>query len=163
MTAGDGATAIGALTEIERAGRDVLREVRWLVTLLRDDDGSPGLAEVPELVAGARRSGLEVRLDVHGDLDAVDRDVGEAAYRLVQEALTNVLRHAPGATAAVAVVVTDELRVEVVDDGAAPPSGAAAGNGLRGMRERAAAVGGAVDAGPIGSADGWSVAGRLPL
>jgi signal transduction histidine kinase len=163
LAAGDDPAAVRALTEIERAGRDVLREVRWLVTLLRDDGDSPTLAEVPELVAAARRSGLEVRLDVHGDLDRVDRGVGEVGYRLVQEALTNVVRHAPGAAAAVTVDAAVELCIEVSDDGAAAPVDASEGNGLRGMRERVAALGGTVEAGPPVTGTGWRVLGRLPL
>jgi signal transduction histidine kinase len=165
VTAGEDRAAVRALAEIERAGRDVLREVRWLVTLLREDDGErPRLAEVPELVAGARRSGLDVRLDVHGDLGGVGRDVGEAGYRLVQEALTNVLRHAPGAAAAVVVEVAAELRIEVSDEGSAAAVDAAESNGLRGMRERVTALGGTVEAGPRRAAGvGWSVCARLPL
>jgi signal transduction histidine kinase len=161
VTAGDDPAAVRALAEIEQAGRDVLREVRWLVTLLRDDGERPRLAEVPQLVDGARRSGLDVRLDVQGALDAVDHDAGEAVYRLVQEALTNVLRHAPGATTSLTVAVTDEVRVEVDDDGGGGP--ADAGNGISGMRERVSALGGTVEVGPRADGTGWSVACRLPL
>jgi signal transduction histidine kinase len=160
--AGDDRAASQALTEIEAAGRSVLREVRWLVTLLRDDAERPRLGEVADLVVDARRCGFGVELDVSGDLEGVDGDVGEAAYRLVQEAFTNVVRHAPEASVVVTVVVAADLRVDVVADGAVSTA-ASVGNGIRGMQERATALGGAVDAGPRRDAPGWSVSCRLPL
>jgi signal transduction histidine kinase len=160
--AGDDPAAVQALTEIEDAGRAVLREVRWLVTLLRDDSDRPRLAEVSDLVAGARRCGVGVRLEIRGDLEVVDGDVGEAAYRLVQEALTNVVRYAPDADVDVTVVVDQDLRLEVIDDGAAPAA-PRVGAGIRGMQERATALGGAADVGPRTDAPGWAVSCRLPL
>jgi signal transduction histidine kinase len=160
--AGDDPAAVQALTEIEDAGRAVLREVRWLVTLLRDDSERPRLSEVPDLVAGARRCGIAVRLVTSGDLVGVDADVGEATYRLVQEALTNVVRYAPDADVDVTIVVADDLRLEVVDDGAAPAA-PGVGTGIRGMQERATALGGAADAGPRPDGPGWAVSCRLPL
>ena len=93
VAAGDGVAAIHALATIEDAGRNVLREVRWLVGLLRVDDARRGAADIVELVSAARRSGLDVEFDVDGVLTATGADSGEAAYRIVQEALTNVLRH----------------------------------------------------------------------
>jgi signal transduction histidine kinase len=159
--AGDDRAASEALNGIEAAGRAVLREVRWLVTLLRNDAERPRLAEVTDLVSDARRCGIGVQLDVSGELEGVDGDVGEAAYRLVQEALTNVVRHAPEASVVVTVVVSDDLRLDVVDDGAVSIA-ASTGNGIRGMQERVTALGGSVDAGPRRDAPGWSVSCRLP-
>jgi signal transduction histidine kinase len=159
--AGDDRAASQALTEIEDAGRAVLREVRWLVTLLRDDVERPRLAGVVDLVAHARRCGLAVQLSVSGDLEDVDDDVGEAAFRLVQEALTNIVRHAPEASVVVTVVVADDLRLDVDDDGAVSTA-PSIGNGIRGMQERVTALGGDIDAGPRRDAPGWSVSCRLP-
>jgi signal transduction histidine kinase len=125
------------------------------------------LADVAELAGNARRSGLEVVLSVSGDLESVPPVAGEAAYRIVQEALTNVLRHAGGGTAEVHVTVDDALDLRIIDHGETGADRAAAvtfveGNGVRGMRERAAAAGGTLQAGP--STDGgWSVRALLPL
>ena len=162
LAAGDDAAAIRALTGVEKAGQAVLREVRWMVSLLRDDDERPGLTEVPRLVEDARRAGLDVELALTGDLTDADADVAEVAYRVVQEAVTNVLRHSGGATAAVRVHVGDGVDVEVVDQGREQVPGFVEGNGLRGMRERVAGVSGAVDAGPVEGGTGWAVRAKLP-
>lgn len=166
MAVGAGALedATRALRDIEAAGRGVLREVRWLVTLLREDEQHPGLVEVVELVGNARRSGLHVALDVDGALDGVPSQVGEAAYRIVQEALTNVLRHSDRKEAVVSIRVADTLDLEILDESApvVPLSDVQEGNGLRGMRERAAAAGGVLTTGP-GPDGRWSVHAELPL
>jgi signal transduction histidine kinase len=156
--------ATRSLLDIEAAGRGVLQEVRWLVSLLREDEEHPELVDVPTLVGDARRSGLDVALDVHGDLDGVPANVGEAAYRIVQEALTNVLRHAERKEAVVSIKITDTLDLQVLDRSPAvgPPSEVQEGNGLRGMRERAAAAGGVLSTGRT-PAGGWSVHAELPL
>jgi signal transduction histidine kinase len=153
-----------ALRDIEAAGRGVLHEVRWLVSLLREEEEHPTLLHVPDLVGSARRSGLDIAFDVVGDLSRVPAGVGEAAYRIVQEALTNVLRHSPRKEALVSICVADALTLDILNRGEAvdPPSDVAEGNGLRGMRERAAAAGGMLSAGR--GADGrWSVHAELPL
>ncbi|QNN51805.1 sensor histidine kinase [Nocardioides mesophilus] len=157
----DDATA--SLRDIEAAGRSVLREVRWLVTLLREEEHH-GLRDLPDLVGNARRSGLDVTLEVDGDLGDVPAAAGEAAYRIVQEALTNVLRHAPGKEAEVAVRVADTLELEILDRGEAvgPASDVEEGNGLRGMRERAVSAGGVLSAGRT-STGRWAVHAELPL
>jgi signal transduction histidine kinase len=151
--------ATRALLDIEAARRGVLQEVRWLVTLLREEEHH-ALLDVPDLVGNARRSGL----DVDGDLSCVSAGVGEAAYRIVQEALTNVLRHAELKEAVVSIRVADALDLEILDRSqvVGPPSDVEEGNGLRGMRERAAAAGGVLSTGraPDG---GWSVHAELPL
>ena len=156
--------ATGSLLDIEAAGRGVLQEVRWLVTLLREDEEHPALLDVPNLVGNARRSGLDVALDVDGDLSGVPAGAGEAAYRVVQEALTNVLRHAERKEAVVSIRVAETLDLEILDRSRSvgPPLDAQEGNGLRGMRERAAAAGGVLSTGP--RPDGrWSVHLELPL
>ena len=156
--------ATRSLRDIEAAGRGVLQEVRWLVSLLREAEEHPTLLHVPDLVGSARRSGLDVALDVDGDLSCVPAGVGEAAYRIVQEALTNVLRHSPRKEALVSISVADALAIDIVDrgEGVDPPSGVEEGNGLTGMHERADAVGGMLSAGR--RADGrWAVHAELPL
>jgi len=154
------------LETIADTGREALTEMRGLLGVLRDDaaptDPQPGLADLPALVERLRDAGLAVEYDA-ADLPAVPPGVGLTAYRVVQEALTNVARHArPGAGARVRVDRdADALRVEVVDDGGAPTVGAVPGRGLTGMRERVEAVGGDLETGPI--ATGWRVSARMPL
>ncbi|MGH8895176.1 MAG: sensor histidine kinase, partial [Actinomycetes bacterium] len=154
--------ARSALATIEQASRDVLREVRWLVGLLRDEPRRPGLARIDDLADAARLAGLDVEARV-GPLPAgLRQPVEEAAYRIVQEALTNVVRHAHDARRVlIEVGGTDRVRVLVRDDGTRGEP-AAAGHGLTGMRERAAAVQGEVVAGPAPDGDGWSVVATLP-
>jgi signal transduction histidine kinase len=167
VAAGADDDATRSLTAIEAAGRGVLREVRWLVGLLRDDGEHPAIGEVVDLVGYARRCGLDVTISVDGDLGKVPADVGEAAYRIAQEALTNVLRHAGGGGADVVVRVHDDLYVCISNPWAGPATsgtdGLVEGNGIQGMRERAFAVGGSLQAGPAHSGPGWTVRARLPL
>jgi signal transduction histidine kinase len=216
-----------ALLVIEQAGGDAMRELRATLEVLRaDDDTGSGLDRLSILLDGARRAGLPVSLDVTGDPRNVPAPVGRAAYRIIQESLTNVRRHAgPEATASVRLGYHEgELSVRVDDDGpapsftaggtdpsdqanttgaaattntgaaattnqvnttsAAPLNGAAAGRaggetngvgpgvasgeatgagvGLRGMRERVAALGGSLEAGPA-DGGGFRVHARIPL
>jgi len=147
-----------ALVAIQRASADVLDELGALVGLLRDDDGAdrapaPGLAQVPDLVAATGPT-VDVTLEMAGAIDDVSRPVGAAAYRVVQEALTNVLRHsgARHATVSVAAAGGSDLAVEIRDDGS--PGATAApgtGTGLRGMRERVEATAGRFAAAPAPS------------
>ena len=159
-----------ALVAVERVGRDAVEEMQRLLGLLRADgqDAGPGTqlthARVDELVGQMRAAGLDVDLDVDGRLDDLAAGRALSAYRILQEAFTNVLRHAPGAHVTVSLQRTEaELRIEVVDDGGARPGlGPEGGNGLVGMRERAALYGGTIDAGPrLGG--GFAVTARLPL
>jgi signal transduction histidine kinase len=161
LGAGDTAGASRALAGVEEASRAVLRETRWLVSLLRVDHARHRLVDVPDLVEGARRAGLSVVLETSGDLEAVTDEVGEVAYRVVQEALTNIVRHAGGASASVDIGVSEQVELQVVDEGE-PVSSAADGNGLRGLRERAEALGGFVRAGPL-PVGGWAVRATLPV
>jgi signal transduction histidine kinase len=155
---GDAATAV---RDIETASRELLREVRWVVGLLREEAELPGLAEVDGLLDSARRSGLDLHVLRTGASDGVPVEVGHAAYRILQEALTNVLRHGEGQRADVALDVGAAVRLTVCNpsrDGVP----AEPGHGLVGMRERAAEVGGTVSTGP--EPDGtWVVRADLPL
>ncbi len=154
-----------ALAEIKAASREALRELRGALDVLRHGEAAPrapapGLADLDQLVATVAASGLDVRLDEEPGPDAVPPAVELAAYRIVQEALTNVSRHAHARTATVRVRYDHDVTVEVVDDGVGGP--APAGNGITGMRERAAALGGDVETGP-GPAGGFRVVAHLPI
>jgi signal transduction histidine kinase len=159
-----------ALARIESIGKDTLTELRGL---LRQNGPSPesasrrpqpGLNGIGELVASVRDAGVEVDLVSEGDVRTVPAGVGLSAYRIVQEALTNTMRHTPGAHARVALRYgPSELAVEVRDDGpGVPNSPSSEGRGIAGMRERAAAVGGTLVAEPCPEG-GFCVAARLPL
>lgn len=161
-----------ALVVIHQASGEVLDELAALLGLLRpgaDGDGAalaptPGPAQLPSLVESTRRSGLEVTLRVERDLSAVPQPVGVALYRIVQESLTNVIRHAgPGAKATVTVAddANGGLAVEIADDGTGADGTGGTGVGIVGMRERAEATGGALVTGarPHG---GWVVRGAWP-
>jgi signal transduction histidine kinase len=157
-----------ALGTIDAAGRTAMTEMRRLLGLLRDDDGEPGgrlpqprLAELPRLVDRVREAGLAVDLRVEGTLSAGAPGIELSAYRIVQEALTNTLRHAQATTAQVLVrQLPSGLEIEVTDDGCARQAGAA-GRGLLGMSERAAVLGGTLSHGPR-PGGGYRVAAWLP-
>lgn len=172
----DGAVATAAdcpdrstelMGQVSTTGRQALTEMRRLVGVLREHERSPqpGIAELDDLVAQVRAAGLHVTITgCPIDDGAWSPGVGLAVYRIVQEALTNTLKHAgPGANARVVVRSAPAgAEVEIVDDGAgrqAPPTGPG-GHGLAGIRERAAAYGGGVEAGPLPGA-GWRVHARL--
>jgi signal transduction histidine kinase len=157
--------AAHALEEAERLGRSCLDEVRHAVGLLRrpgDSDPAaplPGSLDVPALVERFRGAGALVDATVEGDLQALPGTVGLATYRILQEALTNAVKHAPSAPSTVRVAVArDAVRVRVESAGA-PRTGS--GLGLLGMRERAESLGGTCSAGPGGA--GWVVRAELPL
>ena len=150
-----------ALTAIKQTSKETLRELRTTLGILRTDGAAPtGLARLDDLVTKAGRSGLAIRAEL-AETGPLPPEVDLAAYRIVQEALTNVTRHA-GATAAVVRVRPDRdgVLVEVEDDGSGTPG--APGNGILGMRERARALGGSLTTGP-GPDGGWRVSARLPL
>jgi signal transduction histidine kinase len=150
------------------AARDALTEMRRLLGVLRSDAPAeeapqPRLADVPRLAEAARQAGAQVSLSMPPDPDAVPDGVGVAAYRIVQEALSNAGRHAPGATVSVAVTVEPALVRLCVRNGLATgqPGEQGTGHGLAGMRERAALLGGWLKAGPE-PGGGFAVRAELP-
>jgi len=158
-----------ALLAIHEAAADAVRELRATLGVLRSDedgDGS-GLSQLDSLVARARAAGLPVTVTVTGAKRPLPPEVDQATYRIVQEALTNVSRHAGAAWASVHLDYTPEtLSVQVDDDGngtvssiGARPSGP--GLGLAGMRERVSALGGRLQAGPL-DGGGFQVRAELP-
>ncbi|CAM4437672.1 histidine kinase [Nocardia ninae] len=155
-----------ALLAIRQAGREAARELRATLEALRDDSTTPpqGLAHVPELVARARTTGLDASLTIEGQRQDVPAAVDRTVYRIVQESLTNVARHAAAATASVRIDYRpDALVVRVDDDGTATTTTASApGVGLLGMRERVTALGGHLRAAPR-SEGGFSVHAELPV
>lgn len=155
-----------ALEVAERTGREALAEMHRMLGLLRTPLGeqpAAGLARLPVLVEPARVAGLEVELRVDGDVGCLPPAVDLAAFRIAQEALTNVLRHAGARRVLVAVrAAPTSVEVGVVDDGSGAPGARTGGHGIVGIRERAAALGGTVDAGPR-AGGGWQVRAVLPV
>jgi signal transduction histidine kinase len=148
-----------ALSSIRTASRDVLEELSSMLTVLREPTGVParapipGLADVPVLIEEMHGNGLDVSVMSRGPLDRVPPSIGTAAYRIVQESLTNILRHASARKASIEIVAAGSgaLSLTIVDDGAPAESGPStatgSGVGLQGMRERARASGGQLVAG----------------
>jgi signal transduction histidine kinase len=189
--------ATQALLTIKAASKDGLRELRAILNVLRRADEAdpiqptPGIAQLGAMIERARQAGLETTLSMAGQQRPLPAAVELAAYRIVQESLTNTIRHAGPATATVSLTyLNGELLVEVTDTGLGHAAGtgsaagtgtgteggtgaagardgdsadrpAGTGHGLCGMRERAASVGGTVEAGPL-AASGFRVAARLP-
>jgi signal transduction histidine kinase len=158
------------LAAIGDTARDALVEMRRLLGVLRTDvpgeaerAPQPGLDGLERLVEEARAAGTTVRLTVRGDVVALAPGVDLTAYRIVQEALTNARRHAPGAAVDVVVVYRDDaVRVRVSDDGPGP-AGGEGGHGLLGMHERVAMVGGRLRIGPADGTRGFAVEAELPF
>jgi len=153
------------LATIAHGARDALDEVRRLLVVMRvqnDLGPQPGLRDVPRLLEGLSSAGLPVDLQVSGRSRQLPAGVDLSAYRVLQEALTNVLRHSRDAHARVQLSYEpDTIRIEVTDDGHAAPGVGSRGFGLLGMRERVALFGGSVEAGPR-SDGGFAVHVRLP-
>ncbi|AVT30802.1 MULTISPECIES: sensor histidine kinase [unclassified Plantactinospora] len=158
-----------ALTAISRTSREALDELRVTLSVVRRDAAVdrapvPGLDQVAALTARLRQTGLTVTLECEGDRRPLPVAVDLAAYRVVQESLTNVLRHAGTAAATVRIgYLPDEVTVEVVDTGhgGSGAAGPGEGHGLTGMRERIDALGGALEVGPR-PGGGFRVFARLP-
>jgi signal transduction histidine kinase len=161
-----------ALAAVEATSRQALVEMRRLLGVLRQEAeprGSlapaPGLGEVEALAAEVARAGVRVEVRIEGTPAALPAGLDLSAYRIVQEALTNVVRHAGPATARVAVrYAPDRVALEVADDGRGgdPAGQGRGGHGIAGMRERAALYGGTLEAGPL-PGGGFRVAASLPL
>ncbi len=175
-----------ALLAAEHTGRRALSELRNMLSMLRGADASigaagsragagseraaarqplPGLGDIPVLVKESNAAGLGVELNVSGVEPETPGSVGLTIYRVVQEALTNAMRHAPGAKVQVEITYAPGFIILFVDDdgtSSAAPRGTD-GHGLLGMRERVAALGGTLDAGPRQPGPGWRVHARLPL
>ncbi len=170
----DPEAARGALVAIRSTSRDALNELRAILGVLRGSgeapEGAPlaptpGLSHVSDLAAPLRDAGLKVEIEAPGIGEPLPAFVEASAYRIVQEALTNVLRHAGSASVRVTLRREESaLAIEVVDDGAGstPSATASEGHGIAGMRERALALGGTLEAGPV-SGGGWRVSAVLPL
>ena len=162
-----------ALSVIEATSREAARELRRMLGLLRDVDDDPQGAtwlepaptadRLAELADQARSAGVGVELRVGAGLDTIPATIGVAVYRIVQESLTNVIKHAAPARCQVRVDRTDNaVDIEVTDDGDSAPAGHPPGHGLIGMRERVAVYGGEFTAGPL-AGRGFGVHARLPL
>jgi signal transduction histidine kinase len=162
-----------AVQTISATGREALTELRRLLGVLRSEEAAgeltpqPGTQSLSELAERVRAVGLPVRLEIVGDVDDLPAGVGLGIYRIVQEGLTNSIKHAgPGTKAVVRVErAGDQVMLDISDDGRPAVRslvGVSGGNGLIGMRERALVFGGSLDAGPR-PGGGWQVLARLPL
>ena len=173
LLARDPRRAADALGEIETIGRSALSDIDRLLGLLREDgqaqrEPTHSVADVPALVERIRTTGMSVELSMPPTLPRIPVATGAAAYRMVQEALTNAIKHAGPATVRVSIAVDKDLLLTIEDDGRGAgavdtnsPNGRV-GRGLIGMRERAALLGGHLDAGPR-TGGGYRVHARLPL
>ena len=160
-----------ALETIEDASRDAIDELRAILGVLRGGDErdaplrpAPGIEDVPELIRRTQDEGVEVRIEVHGDRpERIPEPVSLAAYRIIQESLTNARRHAAGAAVNVTLSFQAQRLAVAVESATGEPqqgNGRAPGVGILGMSERAAAVGGTVTARPV--PDGFRVDADLP-
>lgn len=184
ITLNDAAVAIGppgrqrdAIAQASEVGRQALDEMHRMLGVLRTGDRAelapqPGVSDLVALVAAVRSAGPEVRLTVQDGLDTVGATAQLAVYRIVQESLTNVLKHARRARHVTVDIrfTAERIRITVLDDGVVAPadvpapsgSGAATGHGITGMRERAALFGGRIEAGPR-PGGGWQTTATLAL
>jgi signal transduction histidine kinase len=159
-----------ALRGVEQTGRTALAEMRHLLGAMRSEDGDPelspqpGLEQLDSLLEEVRRAGLPVQLHVEGEPLPLPRAVDLSAYRIVQEGLTNVLKHAGASHADVTLrYEPDEVQIEVRDDGRGASTGDGLGHGLVGIGERVKLYGGEMTAGPVPGSDGFVLRTRLPL
>jgi signal transduction histidine kinase len=163
--------AIDALAAVETTARSAMHEMRQLLTVLRADGDpgasvrpTPGLDDLPALVTNVAQAGIDVDVRVDAEPRPVPTGVALAAYRITQEALTNVIKHAGGAHASVLIRYTDdEMTLEVRDDGQVTANaGTSGGHGLVGMRKRAEVYGGELTASPDPHGS-FVVRARLPI
>jgi signal transduction histidine kinase len=164
----DPARAREHMVSVRRTAREAMNEMRRLLDVLRTDEAGyapqPGLARLPDLLDEVRSSGVPVELIEEGERPPLSPGLDLVAFRVVQESLTNVRKHAGAAPATVRLRYRPQaLRVEVVNEGtSAEPAGGGTGHGIIGMRERAASVGGSFRAGPL-PGGGFTVVAELPL
>jgi signal transduction histidine kinase len=167
LDSGDPATARAAMTAVEASSRTAMGELRQMLGVLADKPGgppAPGLDDLPALVANVRAGGVAVELETGGALDAVPQATQLGVYRIVQEAITNAVKHAPGSLVAVRVALADgRLSVEVESTGgaAASPQRPGGGSGLDGVRARVAALSGRFLS--ERTPDGWLLRAELPI
>jgi signal transduction histidine kinase len=168
LEAGSTGAARAAGASIADLGREAMGEMRATVALMRpagedaERGPEPSLAELAALIDQTRQAGIGAELRVEGEPRNYPVMLELSAYRIVQEALTNVARHADARHATVSVRFAEaELGIEIVDDGRGPRGEAVPGNGLIGMRERAALFGGELEFGPV-EPGGFRVAARIP-
>jgi signal transduction histidine kinase len=161
--------ARAAFDAIERTSTHALAEMRRLLGMLRESDDDlalapqPSLTRLDALAEQVRAAGLPVEIAVEGDPVELPPGVDLSAYRIVQEALTNALKHAGPARARVRVrYAQEELELEITDDGAGNGDGGGSGHGLLGMRERVAVFGGELEAG-VNAGGGYALRARLPI
>ena len=157
-----------ALLVVEQTGREALAEMRRLVGVLRTPEEAPALVPQPslehvkKLVEQTREAGLPTQLNVEGEASALPAGIDLTAYRLVQEGLTNALKHANATQAEVLVrYEPDAVELVVRDNGNGSGNGGGSGHGLVGMRERVAVCGGKLEAGP--TLRGYELRARLPV
>jgi signal transduction histidine kinase len=157
------------LDELASTSAHALAEVRAALKVLRNDQIGEApmrpteLAHLGELIAGVRRAGLAVDLKMGTAYDSIPAVVHHASFRIVQEGLTNVLRHSTARHASVRIDRDDDsLVVEIIDDGRSKGTVTEGGHGLQGMRERAGVLGGTCEAGPV-PGGGWRVRAQIPL
>jgi signal transduction histidine kinase len=169
VLAADPAFADDALRAIEEQGREALEELDRVLAVLRDEDVGtrhvPTLDDVDALLARTRAAGVQIAVTRSGDLERVPEVVGREAYRVLQEALTNVMRHASGATASVSLAVGEGTLDLSVDNGpgsAIQPGRTGGGNGLRGVRERIRALDGTLTTSETAEG-GYALRAELPL
>jgi signal transduction histidine kinase len=168
---GGASDGLSALEEIASVSAGALTELRTTLKALRSGQDGPAplhpvqdLADLSSLIAGVEEAGLSVQLEMAGTPAGLPPPVGHAGYRIIQEGLTNVLRHSSARQARVRIEAGDRgVLIEVLDKGEPHASaGQAVGHGLAGMRERAAALGGSCEAGPT-DGTGWRVRAEIPL
>ncbi|MGW2325952.1 sensor histidine kinase [Streptomyces sp. NPDC001700] len=164
--------AEAAFDAISEAGRDAMAQLRRMLGVLREGDEpggaprapQPGLADLPGLLDRVRTSGLDVVYGTAGPVRPLTDATGATVFRIVQEALTNTVRHAAARTVSVHLTYTEaELDIRVTDDGRGPRPGSGGGHGLVGVRERAAAHGGTAVTGPGPDGRGFEVRVRIPV
>ena len=157
--------AVDALEQAERLGRPAMADIRHTVGLLDDTTGTalpePGVADLPTLVDDFVRAGLSVSLTVSGDTGRISAAEGLALYRIAQESLANVAKHAPDAAASVTLDIAGAAAVLTIVNPAPAPTAAPEGRGTRGMRQRIDLLGGTLDVGLDGP--DWAVRAVIPV